>query len=297
LHGAKVKCRTLANKILSFILQKKPALRRMFLYCLLCLVVFVSRSQTLRNPVANIYTRTNTYSSVHHDAFSFIGNQSALAGIKNFSVGVFGERRFLLKDLASYQFATALPTSSGNFGLKADYFGSPSYNESSFGFAYGRSLGKIDAGVEFNYYQIKTTGYGNSSAINFEGGMILHVSDQFQTGVHIYNPTRVTIGKSSEERLPLIYSFGMGYDASEKFFIGSEIEKTEDQPVNVNVGLQYSFEEKLFARAGISSGTSSFYMDLGFLISGLRIDATATLHPELGISPGLLLVYSSSAKK
>jgi len=207
------------------------------------------------------------------------------------AAGIFGERRFSLRGLSFYQLAFVLPTSSGNFGLSAGYFGSSSYNESRLGLAYARNLGKIDLGVQFNYLNIQTWGYGRAPAVNFEAGALLHVTSQFETGIHIYNPMRVTIGKNSEEKLPFIYSFGLGYDVSEKFFIGTEIEKAEDQPLNVNAGYQYSFDEKLFTRAGISSATSTFYLGLGFLLHELRIDATASLHPNLGITPGIALLY------
>ena len=237
---------------------------RVVLCCLLCFGFSSSKSQIFQSPVS-VYTKTNTYSSVHNDAFSFAGNQAALAGSKNLSAGIYGERRFMLSELAFYQFAFALPASSGNFGLLVNYFGNSTYNQSKLALAYARNLGKIDVGAQFNYHQLRIAGYGNASAINFEAGAILHVSDQFQTGFHIYNPTRVSLGKNSEEKLPVIYSFGLGYDVSENFFIGTEIEKVEDQPVNVNVGLQYSFDKKLFARAGVASATSVFYLGAGFL--------------------------------
>jgi hypothetical protein len=257
----------------------------------------LAKSQSIKIPVSNTYTKTNAYSSVVSDAFSFTANQAALAGIKHFSIGAFGERRFMLENLSSYQLAFALPTSNGNFGLQANYFGSSAYNETTLGLAYARSLGKLDIGAQFNYFEMRAMGYGRASAVNFEAGLLLHVSDQLQTGIHVYNPTRVSIGKNGEEKLPLICSFGLGYDVSEKFFIGTEVQKIENQPVNVNAGFQYSFDEKLFARAGIVSSTSSFYLGLGFLLNDIRIDATASVHPSLGITPGLMLIYNSVVKK
>jgi hypothetical protein len=271
-------------------------LKRFLIWYVLSVIVSTGRSQTLQT-TTNSYIKTTTYSSVHKDAFSFLSNQAVLANIKSMSVGVFGERRFLLEDMSSYQMAFTLPTSSGNFGLKANYFGSTSFNESELGLAYARNLGRIDAGIQFNYFAIQTTGYGKASAVNFEAGALLHVTDQFETGIHIYNPTRAGIGKNNEERLPFIYSFGLGYDASEKFFIGTEIEKIEDRPVNINAGLHYSFDEKLFVRTGIASATSSFYLGFGFLLNGFRIDVTASLHPNLGMSPGILLLYYSPLKE
>ena len=267
---------------------------RITLCCAFCIISILAWGQHLPTPV---YIKTYTYSSANSDVFSFVGNQASLGGLKNFCAGVYSERKFMLADLTTYQLVYALPTSTGNFGLQANYFGSSSYNQSAVGLAYARNLGKVDVGAQFNYEQVKIPGYGNASAINFEGGAILHVSDQFQTGIHIYNPTRVSLGKNGEEKLPIVYSFGMGYDASEKFFIGTEIEKVEDQPVNVNAGLQYAFDQKLFARAGIMSSTSSFYLGLGFLWKKLRFDVAASLHPSLGITPGLLMIYNAPVEK
>ena len=264
-----------------------------FFFLFFCASSF-TKAQTVRMPVTAIYTQLNTYSVHHADAFSFGLNQAALAQIKNFSAGVYGEKRFLLQDLGLYKAAVALPTSSGNFGFNANYFGSSLYNESQIGLAYARKLGKADVGVQFNYYQFKTSGYGNAAAINFEAGAIFHINEKLRTGVHLYNPMGAKIGKNENEKLPTIFSAGFGYDASDKFFIGTEIEKVEDQSINVNAGMQYAFAEKLFARAGISSATSSFYFGVGFMLNGFRIDATASLHQYLGITPGLMLVYNSS---
>ncbi len=83
----------------------------------------------IRTPVTAVYTHINTYSSQSADVFSFTGNQAALAALKKFSGGVYAERRFLLEELSQYAAAFVVPTSSGNFGLQANYFGGSLYNE------------------------------------------------------------------------------------------------------------------------------------------------------------------------
>jgi hypothetical protein len=261
-----------------------------------CILSSSAKSQSFLSPVSLVYLKTNAYSSQVNDAFSSSTNQAALASVKNLSVGFYAERRFMLADLSSYSFALAVPGSSGSFALTANCFGSSAYNESSLGLAYGRKLGKIDVGAQFNYCQFRIEGYGSASTVNVEAGIMLHLNDQLQTGFHIYNPTRASIGKNEDERLPIICSFGVGYDVSEKVFIGADIQKVEDQPVDVNAALQYAFESKLFARVGVATATSTFYFGAGFFWNGLRIDVTASLHPTLGITPGMLLLYSSSRK-
>ena len=86
-----------------------------------------------------------------------------------------------------------------------------------------------------------------------------------------YNPVGGKLGKDEHEKLASIYSAGIGFEPSEKFFISVEIQKEEDKPVNVNAGLQYQFLPQLLARAGVSAATSSLYMGIGFRLKSLRL--------------------------
>jgi hypothetical protein len=253
--------------------------------------------QSVHDPVSASYIGLGAYSNDHLDVFSFHANQAALAKIKFISAGIYGEKRFLLNELGLYDAAIMLPTSSGNFGLDVRYYGFSDYNESEVGLAYGRSLGsKVDVGVQFNYYNVRIAGYGNASAINFEIGTIFRLTDKLNAGFHVYNPVGGNLGKNNEEKLASIYSAALGYDASQKFFMSIEIEKEEDKPVNVNTGMQYKFLPQLLTRIGISTGTSSLYFGAGFIFKSFRFDATASYHPQLGITPGLLLMVPLSPK-
>ena len=259
----------------------------------------VSYGQSVRRPVAALYTGLGAYSINHADVFSFTNNQAALAQLKNASSGVYGERRFLLNDLSLYHLAVAVPTNSGNFGFKTGYFGFNEYNESQMGLAYARKLGsKVDIGVQFNYNAIRINSYGNASAINFEIGTILHLTGNLNAGLHAYNPIGAKFGKDGEEELASVYTMGLGYDASDIFFVSAEIEKEENQPVNINVGLQYKIIPQLLLRGGIKTNTSSLYAGAGLFLKAIRLDITTSIHPELGITPGLLLIcnFPESAK-
>ncbi len=75
---------------------------------------------------------------------------------------------------------------------------------------------------------------------------------------HIYNPIGGKLGKDGE-KLATAYKFGLGYDASENFFVSSEIIKEEDKPINVIGGFQYRFAQQFFVRAGFTSESSSVF--------------------------------------
>ena len=247
--------------------------------------------------MAAIYTGLGSYSINHAEVFSYTNNQASLAQMKNASAGVYGERRFLLDELSLYQLAVGVPTKSGNFGVKAGYYGFSDYNESQIGLAYARKLGpKVDVGVQFNYNGIQISSYGNSSAINFELGAVLHLTEKLHTGVHAYNPVGGKFGKNQEEKLASVYTAGLGYEASEKFFVSAEIEKEENQPVNVNAGMQYKFLPQLMARVGIATNTSNVYAGVGLSLKSFRLDIVAGYHPQLGVTPGLMLLYDFSKK-
>jgi hypothetical protein len=273
-------------------------LARPYLILLFLFIHFIINGQTVRRPVAAVYAGLGAYSINHTDVFSFVNNQASLAQMKNASVGVYGERRFMLDELSLYQLAVAVPTNSGNFGVKAGYYGFSDYNESQIGLAYARKLGsKMDIGVQFNYNGILVSGYGNSSAINFEIGTVFHLTDKLNAGVHAYNPVGGKYGKNSEEKLASIYTIGLGYEASPKFFVSAEIEKEENQPVNVNAGMQYKFLPQLMARVGIATNTSNAYAGIGLFLKTFRLDAVASYHPQLGVTPGLMFIYNFQKKQ
>ena len=260
--------------------------------------VLLSQSQVLRRPLAAAYTGMGAYSMNHVDVFSFTANQASLAQLKNSAAGVYGERRFLLSELNNYTATIGLTTNSGNFGVKANYSGFSDYNETQLGLAYGRKMGnKVDIGAQINYQSIRINSYGNASAVSFELGTILHLTDKLHAGLHATNPVGGKFGKDQQEKLSSVYSFGIGYEASDKFLVSAEIQKEEDQPVNVNAGFQYIFIPQLLVRAGMSSATSAAWLGLGLTIKSFRLDVTTSYHPQLGITPGVLMLFNFNRKQ
>jgi hypothetical protein len=275
----------------NILIKKVPSLLVIFI---MLLASFYTQAQSLRQSVSMPYIGLGAYSTKQIDAFSFTSNQAALAQVKTGGIGVFGERRFLLAQNSNYGIAATFATKNkGNFGVQVNYTGFANFNEQKAGIAYARSLGsKIDVGVQFNYYGYKIPAYNNGSTINFEIGAIAHVSEKLNVGVHVYNPVGGKLYKITDEKLAAAYKFGVGYDASDNFFVSTEIVKEENQPLNVIGGVQYHFKKQFFVRAGFRSDNNTGYAGAGFLYKNLRIDVASSFHPQLGISPGLLLIYN-----
>lgn len=260
-------------------------------------------AQSLRYSLAQPYIGLSAYSSKQNDPLSFTGNQAALVQQGSAGIGVFGERRFLLSETSVYTVGASLSTRLGNFGIQVNYAGFKNFNENKIGLAYARKLGKLlDVGVQFNYYRYSIPVYGNASTINFEIGAMMHLTESLNAGLHVYNPVAGKLGNASaspgggEEKLASAYKFGLGYDASDKFFISSEIIKEEDKAINVIAGLQYQFARQFFVKAGFMSESTTAYAGAGVAWKNLRLDISSAYHPQLGFSPGLLLIMNFKKK-
>lgn len=265
----------------------KDILWLLFLCCSL-----PATAQVFRLPPSSLYLRLTGYSSFQTDAFSFAANSAALASVKKLSAAAYGERRFLLQELNFYSLALTLPAAGGGFGIRADMFGGSLYRETSCALAYARSLGeRLKSGVQFHLYHINMAGYGRSPALTAEAGFLYRLADQWSIGFNAYNPAGVWLGKNRIERLPAVYSLGLGFDPSGKLYLGFELYKEENQLVDFRAGLQYAFHERFLARAGLASSSSIFCLGAGARLGLLRIDATASLHPRAGLTPGLLIHY------
>jgi hypothetical protein len=214
------------------------------------------------------------------------------------SAAVYAERRFSLSNLNLFSFSGGFKTRMGAFALHGNYFGMGLFNQSQFSLGYGMALSKkIDAGVQFNYYSLRQgNGYGNTSSINASAGAIFHLTDKVHAGINIYNPVGSKWNKA-DKKIPSQYTFGLGYEASDKLFVSAEAVKEENLPAGVNAGIQYKFHPQFFARAGISSATNSYYASVGFVLPAFRMDIAASYQSPLGVSPGVLLLFNIGKKE
>lgn len=190
----------------------------------------------------------------------------------------------------------AIPISNSGIGINARYYMAGAYKESQYGLAYGKSLGTVAIGAQFNYSAIQIDGYGKESVFYFDAGTLWQLSEKLFTGFRISNPTGARFGGNDEEKLALSCSFGFGYEVSTAVLINTEIIKEEDRSPNILFSLYYSLDHKFFLRAGIATAATSPWIGAGLSWKKMRVDITSSYHPQLGISPGISLIFSGKQK-
>ena len=256
-------------------------------------------AQMMLRPLASPASRYTGYSLHHSDLFSFTANPAALAAQSRPAAGLLAERPFLLPELNSLMLAATVSTNSGQFGLSAIYTGSADHSQTNAGLAYGRSLGsKVSVGARFGMQQIRfSSGYGQATAVTSEAGLIIHLTDQLHTGFRVANPVAARFGPGKSEKLPAVYTFGAGYEASAQLLVAFTVEKEEYRPVNVTAGISYLPVPVLLIRAGLSSATSSWFTETALVIKSTRISVLASYHPQLGVTPGLSFIFHFNKKE
>ena len=253
--------------------------------------------QILRRPMSSFYTGMCSYSNTHADVLSTVNNPAALAQITNIATGVFAENSFLLKATSRYTAALGIPTTNGSFGVTINYSGYQNFTENQLGVTYARSVGKkLDVGIQFNYYGYRIPGYFSASTIHSAIGAIAHVTDQFNIGLQVYNPVGGFIS-ATKEKLMTVYAVGLGYDLGKHFYTGISVMVEEGAPVYLNVSMEYRFIKQFFIRAGISTATSMQYAGVGTSWNKFSLHLTGSYHPQLGLSPGMLLMMQLGNEK
>ena len=268
-------------------------MRCIYRRAVLLLLPFYSFSQHSIQPLLSLWQPLYAYSTEQKNVYALQDNIASVVKMNSFQCGLYGERRFLIRELSFYNALVAAPTPHGNFSLNAAMFTFPQFSNMFVGLGYGKQLNKIaDCGLQFSYQTVNIPGYTKRSALGAELGMIFHLSGELNTGISIKNINSHSIKKTDAIRYPWIYSAGIGYDASKQVYLGMEVRKVEGQPAETIVSLHYQIHKRM--RLNISDLPSSMNGSLGAGLSlkDFELFVITNYHQLLGITPALFISYN-----
>ena len=215
---------------------------------------------------------------------------------KDISFSLYAEQRFLQSELGYYTGGLTLPTKSGAFGLALNYSGFDLYNEQKLGLAYGRLFTKnISGGIQIDYLSTSISEYGTASALTFELGLLIKLSEQISTAVHLFNPVAVKSG-FDDEKIPTLFRLALSYEPSKKILLITEVGKDIDFPARFKAGIEYRIVDALHLRGGIGTNPSQYSLGIGINVQHLKIDLASSYHQVLGFTPALSVNYVFAKK-
>ena len=260
------------------------------------LLPFISWPQTIPFAMVPPYLQLNAYSSMETKKGGSPGHPAALASTTRFTGMIMAEQKFLMKELGNYQLAFSLPVAGGGFGFQAGRFGGPSFQNTSFSIGYGRKMGDLDLGSQFCFQHQQASGYAGVASLSAQACIAWQIGEAIRAALHVVNPGRSFLG-NRKLLLPLGIRSGIGWELSHKFFMAMELEHWEGPGASVNLGLTYRFDQRMQARMGHSTFNATSWMGAGILMQGFQLEATVSLHPQLGLSPAISLIYPAKIEK
>ena len=162
--------------------------------------------------------------------------------------------------------------------------------------AYAKDFGRyLQIGLQLDYLLLNIgENYGKQSAFTFELGIQSQVTEKLRLGTYIFNPVSFTLKQTiNQEKLPIVFRFGLAYQFTKDFVGQCEIEKnTEHEGVSLRGGLEYEALKNFYLRAGLQTNPGLLTFGLGYEIRFARIDVAAQLHQVLGASIQIGMIFS-----
>jgi len=223
-------------------------------------------------------------------------NQAGLGWQRNYWAGVYHENKYLVKELSYSSFGGCIPVKPGTLGIALTHFGYSQFSQSQFGLSYGMMLSKtIAAGIGINYHSIHlANGYGSTSTITAEVGIIYQPLEKITIGAHVFNPTRSSLGSS--QNLSTSFGIGLAYRPVDYILITLQgDDNTQSNPI-FRTGIEYSPVKSISIRAGMSSKPMSLAFGFGWKVKAIRFDLAFSYHEVLGYTPYLSLSYTFDSK-
>lgn len=222
-----------------------------------------------------------------NDVWSYHHNPGALATIKQTTIGVSYENRYLLKELQSQGFALAHPLKKGVLSFGVQSFGYSLYRTTRVGAGYSMQLSeKLFAGVQLNYLSARISNYGQKGNVSGEIGMLAKINDKVNVGFSVLNLNRAKLADFQDDRFSTFFRLGLSYSVSTKVLILAEAEKEIASKLRPKGAMEYQFSEKFYLRIGAAANPVELTFGTGFVFSKqFKLDLGSAWSQQLGWSP------------
>ena len=244
--------------------------------------------------IAGARSNATGYCSVSlNDFWSIQNNPAGMANYRFFGVGISYENRFFMKELSLYNAALVMPMKIGTFGLSFNRFGFESFNENKLGLAYARSFGPyLKRGLKLDYLWFKFSDeYVKRRTATFEFGIQSDVTQDLCVGVYIFNPINVKLKTIHNERVPIVFRFGLSYKITKDFLAAYEVEYNSDNSLDYRFGLEYNTLKEFYIRVGVHTNPATACFGIGYSLNRVVIDVSATMNQYTGVSFQSSLIF------
>lgn len=271
-------------------------LRGALFLSLLCIVSFSAKAQ-FDFPATGARSAAMGGATVGLDDFwSATDNIAGTAFLKHSSAGLSYQQNHFVKELPYLNIAgNLLIGKNGAALLHYTYHGTAQYNEQQASGGYAMKVTpKMSLGVTVNYLHsgCNDPHYDPQNHLTCALGVQYRPSERCIIGAKVFNPLFLKSGNELvTDHLPVMFNVGIGYQLTTNCIGTVEIEKNIYQKPMLRIGAEYRFWEILYCRAGFTTQSNCYGLGLGIHHKHLHADIAAQMHPVLGLSPVLSVIF------
>jgi hypothetical protein len=128
-------------------------------------------------------------------------------------------------------------------------------------------------------------------------GGIAELSPGFLIGAYISNINQPKLDDHAQNRLPTTLTLGLGFEASQKLFLITEIEKDLSYAATWKAGIEYKAHSKIYVRTGYSLKPQAACAGLGFNPKKFQLHYAFQYNFNLGVIHQASVTYSFAHQK
>ena len=274
-------------------------MKRSLLWIGFFLLYIPAYSWDLLGNVGGRCTSMGSCSVAFCDFWSIQNNPAGLAKWRSLSAGISYENRFLMQELSYSNAAVVIPINIGTLGVSYSRFGFEGYNENNVGLAFARDFGPyLKMGLKIDYLSFRFSGdYATRRTATFEMGIQSDITNDLCLGVYIFNPINVKLKSIDNQHIPIVFKFGLSYNITKDFIMAAEVEYDSDRKMDYRFGLEYLTTKDFYIRAGVHTNPGTACVGVGYSVSRVIIDVSATMNQLTGTTFQASLIFKIKEPK
>ena len=229
------------------------------------------------------------------DAFSGFHNLSASSELKGLNCSFYGQIPYGISAINDGGVAFLKRFGTGVMGVVCQSYGNTEFNRKRVNVGYALALStKLSASAILGYSSTRImNGYGVASNFWMNVGATYNVRKDWKWAAVADLPMKSI---TNAEDLPATLRLGTTYSFGEQVSLSAQLTSSTSRTssLSYSFGLEY-FPIEVFAfRLGMNTHWQTWSMGVGTRLKNYSFDASATIHPQLGITPQISFTYGTN---
>ena len=226
------------------------------------------------------------------DPFAGFHNLSASSELKGLNCSFYGQIPYGISAINDVGVAFLKRFGTGVMGVVCQSYGNTEFNRKRMNLGYALALSpKLSASGILGYSSTRImNGYGVASNFWMNVGATYNVRKDWKWAAVADLPLKSI---KNAENLPATLRLGTTYSFGEQVNLSGQLSSSTSQTssLSYSFGLEYFPIDLLAFRLGMNTHWQTWSMGVGTHLKNYSLDVSATVHPQLGITPQISFTY------